>query len=72
MTLLMIICRFVPRYMYDKIVMPNFLTGGAGFIFTMDTAAKLYNASMEVPLFIFEDAYFTGKSFCFFVKWPSI
>lgn len=61
----MMICRFTPRYMYDKIVLPNFLAGGAGYIFTMDTAAKLYNASMEVPLYIFEDVYITGKFILF-------
>lgn len=40
---------------------PNFLAAGAGFVMTMDTAAKLYNASMTVPFLLFEDVYITGE-----------
>lgn len=52
--------RYVPRYLFDRSFFPNYLDGGSGFVFTMETAAKLYNASLEMPLFLFEDVYFTG------------
>lgn len=52
--------RFSPRYMFDRFVYPNFLVGGCGYVFTMDTATKIYNVSMETPLFVLEDVYFTG------------
>ena len=51
----------MPRYLYDEYFFPNYLDGGSGFVFTMETAAKLYNASLEMPLFLFEDVYFTGR-----------
>lgn len=52
--------RFAPRYLYDGEMYPNYL-GGSGYVFTMDTAKKLYSASMNVPLFHLEDVYLTGK-----------
>ncbi|XP_031634332.1 beta-1,3-galactosyltransferase 1-like [Contarinia nasturtii] len=51
---------FSPPFMYDREIFPIFLAGGSGYVFTMSTAAKLYKASMEVPLVLAEDAYFTG------------
>lgn len=47
--------------MYDKSNYPDFLAGGPGYVLTMDTAAKLYQASMDIPLLHLEDVYFTGK-----------
>lgn len=52
--------RFAPRYMFDGDVYPNFLAGGSGYVFTMDTASKIYNVSMKTPFFVLEDVYFTG------------
>lgn len=52
--------RFNPPYMYDGEFYPNYLSG-SGYVFTMDTARKLYNSSMDVPLFHLEDVYLTGK-----------
>lgn len=46
--------------MYDRKQYPNYLSG-SGYVFTMDTAKKLYNASMEVPLLYLEDVYTTGN-----------
>lgn len=46
--------------MYDKHVFPNYLSG-TGYVFTMDTAEKLYNASMVSPLLHLEDVYLTGN-----------
>lgn len=53
--------RYVPRYMFDRNFFPNYFDGGSGYVFTMKTATKLYNASMEIPLIHLEDAYFTGR-----------
>lgn len=46
--------------MFDRSFVPNFLHGGSGYVFTMETATKLYNASMGMPLNYLEDSYFTG------------
>lgn len=46
--------------MYDKVNYPNFLAGGPGYVMAMDTAAKLYKASMEVPYLHLEDVFLTG------------
>lgn len=54
--------------MFDEFIYPNFLFGGGDFVFTMDTAAKLYNASMEIPLLVFEDVYFTGECISNYIK----
>lgn len=54
------IFRFTPPYMYDGEFYPNYL-GGSGYVFTMDTAKKLYDASRNVPLIHLEDVYLTGK-----------
>lgn len=54
--------RFTPRYMYNRQQYPNYLSG-SGYVFTIDTAKKLYNASMEMPLLYLEDVYTTGKFF---------
>lgn len=71
--------RFTPPYLYDGEYYPNYL-GGSGYVFTMDTAKKLYNASMDVPLFHLEDVYLTGMcaqkagikptGFHLFYDWP--
>lgn len=47
--------------MYGKKFYPNYLSG-TGYLMTMDTAAKLYNASMEIPLLHLEDVYLTGEN----------
>lgn len=52
--------RFTPPYLFDGEFYPNYL-GGSGYVFTMDTAKKLYDASMNVPLIHLEDVYLTGK-----------
>lgn len=52
--------RFTPHYMYNKNVYPDYLSG-TGYLMSMDTAAKLYNASMKTPLLHLEDVYLTGK-----------
>lgn len=54
------IVRFTPRYMYSRQQFPNYLSG-SGYVFTIDTATKLYNASMEMPLLYLEDVYTTGN-----------
>lgn len=46
--------------MYDKETFPNYLSG-SGYVFTIDTAIKLYNASLEMPLLHLEDVYLTGE-----------
>lgn len=48
--------------MYGGDVYPNFLSG-TGYVFTMDTAEKLYNTSLTTPLLYLEDVYLTGKIF---------
>lgn len=63
----MINYRFTPRYMYDKKRYPSFLAGGPGYVLTMDTAAKLYNAAMEIPYLHLEDVYLTGESFLLWI-----
>lgn len=52
--------RFTPRYMYSNTIYPNYLSG-SGYVFTMDTAKKLYNASMDTELLYLEDVYTTGN-----------
>lgn len=51
---------FTPRYMYDQDFYPTYLSG-TGYVFTMNAAVKLYNVSMNIPLFHLEDVYLTGK-----------
>lgn len=51
--------RYAPSYMYDEQYYPNYLSG-AGYVMSMDVAAKLYNASLSIPLFHLEDVYLTG------------
>lgn len=53
--------------MYDRQLYPNYLSG-SGYVFTMDTAKKLYNASMEVPLLYLEDVYTTGKGIILYAE----
>lgn len=52
--------------MYDRKTYPNYLSG-SGYVFTMDTAEKLYNASLETPLLHLEDVYVTGKTIQSFI-----
>lgn len=59
--ILQIVDRFTPRYMYDKKIYPNYLSG-TGYVFSMDAGEKLYNASMIMPILHLEDVYLTGKS----------
>lgn len=47
--------------MYNTTVYPDYLSGSAGYVMSMDTAAKLYNASMKAPLLPVEDVYITGE-----------
>lgn len=54
--------RFTPRYMYDRAIYPKYLSG-SGYVFTIDAAAKLYNASLELPILHLEDVYLTGQTF---------
>lgn len=49
--------------MYNKDSYPNFLADGPGYVLTMDTAAKLHNASMETPYLHLEDDHLTGELF---------
>lgn len=56
--------RFTPSYMYNKPTYPKYLSG-SGYVFTMDTAEKLYNSSLEIPLLHLEDVYLTGKRISF-------
>lgn len=53
-------CRFTPSYMYEGEYYPHYLSG-SGYVFSMDTAKQLYDASMSVPLFHLEDVYLTGE-----------
>lgn len=48
--------------MYEKSMYPKYLSGG-GYVFSMDTAERLYNSSLEIPLLHLEDVYLTGKRF---------
>lgn len=45
--------------MFDGETYPTYLSG-AGYVFSMDVAEKLYNASMDTPLLHLEDVYLTG------------
>lgn len=63
--------RFSPRYMYDKPIYPNYLSG-TGYVFSMDTAEKLYNVSMEIPLLHLEDVYLTGNTIFYFFSFVYI
>lgn len=49
----------MPHYMYDKKIYPNYLAG-SGYVMSIDTAIKLYNVSMKIPLLYLEDVYLTG------------
>lgn len=53
--------------MYDKGIYPNYLSG-TGYVFSMDTAEKLYNVSMDTPLLHLEDVYLTGNAHHIFVQ----
>lgn len=46
--------------MYDKDKYPNYLSG-TGYVMSIDTVAKLYNASLETPVFHLEDVFLTGS-----------
>lgn len=47
--------------MYDEEFFPMYLSGG-GYVFNKDTAEKLYNVSMMIPLLHLEDVYLTGMN----------
>lgn len=51
--------RYTPRYMYNKKIYPIYLSG-TGYVFSIDVAKKLYNASLEAPLLHLEDVFLTG------------
>lgn len=53
---------YAPTYMFEDKVYPNYLSG-SGYVMSMDAAAKLYNATLSIPLFHLEDVYLTGESF---------
>lgn len=45
--------------MFDGEMFPDYLAG-IGYVMTIDTAEKLYNASMDTPLIHIEDVFLTG------------
>lgn len=50
---------YVPNYMFSARRYPNYLSGTA-YLMGRSTAAALYNASLDTPLFHLEDIFVTG------------
>lgn len=51
---------FAPHYLYAGKFYPDYLAG-AGYLMSIDVAAKLYDAALLTPLFYLEDVYLTGR-----------
>lgn len=50
---------YVPTYMFSEKKYPNYLSGTA-YLMDKSAAGKLYNASLDTPMFHLEDIYVTG------------
>jgi len=50
---------YAPHYMYSGETYPDYLSGTA-YIFSFETAKRLYNGSLTTPLFHLEDVFLTG------------
>ncbi|CAH0551549.1 unnamed protein product [Brassicogethes aeneus] len=50
---------YVPNYLYNKGMYPDYVSGTA-YVFSVDVAEKLLNASFSIPIVHLEDIYLTG------------
>jgi len=50
---------YVPSYMFSAKKYPNYLSG-TGYVMSRRAAEKIFNASLDTPLFHLEDIYVTG------------
>lgn len=52
---------YMPSYMYDKYLYPNYLSG-TGYVMSSDAAAILYREALKTPLLHLEDVFLTGAN----------
>lgn len=50
---------YSPVHMYPHDFHPNFLSGSA-FVMSMDTALKIYQIALNMPIYHLDDVYYTG------------
>lgn len=51
---------YAPKYMYNKEVYPQYLSG-SGYLMSIDAAIQLYKVALRTPLLHLEDVFLTGK-----------